>query len=56
MNSNEKKIPTEIWSRVVGYFQPVKQWNKGKKEEFRERKCYNVSNDTKFDEEKNFNL
>ena len=32
-----KKIPCEIYSRVVGYFQPVSQWNKGKREEFRER-------------------
>lgn len=32
------KVPTEIYSRVVGYFRPVSQWNRGKKEEFRERK------------------
>ena len=30
----------EVYSRVVGYLRPVKQWNKGKKEEFRERKTY----------------
>ncbi len=28
----------EIYSRVVGYLRPVKQWNKGKKEEFSLRK------------------
>jgi ribonucleoside-triphosphate reductase len=33
----------EVYSRVVGYLRPVKQWNKGKKEEFRERKTYNVA-------------
>ena len=33
----EKKVPAEIYSRVVGYFRPVKQWNKGKQEEFYER-------------------
>jgi anaerobic ribonucleoside-triphosphate reductase len=27
----------EIFSRVVGYFRPVKRWNDGKKEEFKER-------------------
>ena len=32
------KIPCEIYSRVVGYMRPVSQWNKGKKEEFSERK------------------
>jgi len=32
----------EVYSRVVGYLRPVKQWNKGKKEEFRERKTYSI--------------
>ena len=31
---------TEIYSRVVGYFRPVQDWNKGKKEEFKDRKTY----------------
>lgn len=35
---------TEIYSRVVGYFRPVKKWNKGKKEEFRIRKFYDYKN------------
>lgn len=30
----------EVYSRVVGYLRPVQQWNKGKKEEFKERKTY----------------
>lgn len=28
---------TEVYSRVVGYFRPVQQWNKGKQEEFKQR-------------------
>ena len=32
------KIETEIFSRISGYFRPVSQWNRGKKEEFKERK------------------
>ncbi len=32
-----KKIPVEVYSRVVGYFRPVNQWNKGKQEEFFDR-------------------
>jgi ribonucleoside-triphosphate reductase len=28
---------TEVYSRVCGFFRPVQQWNKGKKEEFKER-------------------
>lgn len=33
----------EIYSRVVGYLRPVKQWNEGKSEEFRTRKTYEVN-------------
>ena len=32
----------EVYSRVVGYLRPVKQWNKGKKEEFKQRKEYAI--------------
>ena len=30
----------EVYSRVVGYLRPVKQWNSGKREEFRMRKSF----------------
>lgn len=33
---------TEVYSRVTGYYRPIKQWNKGKQEEFRIRKEYNI--------------
>ena len=33
---------TEVWSRVVGFYRPVQNWNKGKKKEFKERKTYRV--------------
>lgn len=32
----------EVWSRVVGYYQNVNNWNKGKYEEFKERKTFNI--------------
>lgn len=32
----------EIYSRIVGYIRPVKQWNKGKKAEFKNRKTFNI--------------
>lgn len=32
----------EVYSRVVGYLRPVKQWNKGKKEEFVNRRTYHI--------------
>ncbi|HOP62930.1 MAG TPA: anaerobic ribonucleoside-triphosphate reductase [Spirochaetota bacterium] len=31
------KVPVEVYSRVVGYFRPVSQWNNGKRMEFSER-------------------
>jgi anaerobic ribonucleoside-triphosphate reductase len=34
--------PCEVYSRVVGYLRPVKQWNKGKQEEFAMRRVYQV--------------
>jgi len=34
---NEK---CEVFSRIVGYFRPVKNWNNGKAEEFKHRKTY----------------
>ncbi len=29
--------PTEVFSRVCGYFRPVSQWHKGKQEEYNQR-------------------
>lgn len=33
---------TEVWSRVVGYYRPVRNWNRGKQEEFRQRSTFTV--------------
>ena len=38
----KRRIPTEQYSRVVGYLRPVSQWNIGKQEAFRERKTYKI--------------
>jgi ribonucleoside-triphosphate reductase len=32
----------EVYSRVVGYYRPVANWNKGKQEEYRQRRYYNL--------------
>jgi len=32
----------EVYSRIVGYLRPVQQWNKGKQEEFGERKNFDA--------------
>ncbi len=36
------KQPCEVYSRVVGYYRPVQQFNFGKQEEFKERKTFEV--------------
>ena len=31
---------TEVYSRITGYYRPVKNWNNGKRQEFSDRKTY----------------
>ena len=35
---------TEVYSRITGYYRPVQNWNDGKREEFKDRKVYNIEN------------
>ena len=35
---------TEVYSRITGYYRPVKNWNDGKAQEYRERKTYDIAN------------
>jgi len=35
-------LECEVYSRVTGYFRPVKSWNKGKREEWKDRKTYDL--------------
>ncbi|MEK7503651.1 MAG: anaerobic ribonucleoside-triphosphate reductase [Patescibacteria group bacterium] len=37
--------PCEVYSRIVGYLRPVDQWNKGKQEEFKDRKNLEIKKD-----------
>ena len=48
---NNKTTPTqhkrctaevEVYSRVVGFFRPIKQWNDGKREEYKDRTEYKL--------------
>lgn len=34
--------PCEVYSRIVGYLRPLPQWNKGKQQEYAERKTFKV--------------
>ena len=39
---NRCQARTEVYSRVCGFFRPVQQWNKGKRQEFADRKVYRI--------------
>ena len=32
----------EVYSRIVGFFRPVQNWNPGKSEEYKDRKTFKV--------------
>ncbi|MBQ9974654.1 MAG: ribonucleoside triphosphate reductase, partial [Oscillospiraceae bacterium] len=34
----------EVYSRITGYYRPVKNWNDGKSQEFQDRKVYDIAN------------
>ena len=38
--SEKGKQKCEVYSRVVGYLSPVSEWNKGKKEEYKDRQNF----------------
>ena len=35
-----RRIPCEVYSRIVGYLRPLQSWSKHKQLEFSERKTY----------------
>ncbi len=38
--------PAEVYSRITGYYRPVKNWNVGKAREYVERKTYDIKEDS----------
>ncbi len=42
-----KAVKTEIYSRVVGYYRPVQDWNRGKQEEFNLREYVDIEPEKK---------
>jgi len=40
------KQPCEVYSRIVGYYRPVQQWNLGKQQEFKQRKEFKIKEST----------
>jgi len=39
---DNKTTECEVYSRVVGYLRPISQWNRGKQQEFSDRKMFNM--------------
>ncbi|MDR0376666.1 MAG: hypothetical protein LBH70_02625 [Spirochaetaceae bacterium] len=40
--SRAEGTPAEVYSRIVGYYRSVRNWNKGKREEYGERKSFRL--------------
>ena len=38
----KKRIPCLTYSRVVGYLSPIHLWNDGKRQEWKDRRTYDV--------------
>ncbi len=38
--------PTEVYSRITGYYRPVQNWNDGKAQEYKDRKTYDIAHST----------
>lgn len=38
----QKRIPCEVYSRIVGYLRPVRNWNAAKRQEFEDRQVFRV--------------
>ena len=36
----------EVYARIVGYFRPINQWNDAKREEFNDRKTFDIQKAT----------
>ena len=47
MKENECGKKCEVYSRVVGYYRPVQNWNVGKREEFKDRLEFDIEKATK---------
>lgn len=43
--SKIKAVKAEVYSRVVGYYRPVQDWNRGKQEEFSDRRYVDIETD-----------
>lgn len=48
--NNVHGTETEVYARIVGYYRAVKHWNKGKRDEFDQRKMFTLEASKGYDE------
>ena len=41
--SSVEGTPAEVYSRIVGYYRSVRNWNRGKREEYGERRLFRIN-------------
>ena len=46
--NNVHGTETEVYARIVGYYRAVKHWNKGKRDEFDQRKMFTLEDSTEY--------
>ena len=47
--NNVHGTETEVYARIVGYYRAVKHWNKGKRDEFDQRKMFTLEASKEYD-------
>ena len=47
--TEKKRVPCEVYSRVVGYYRPVQQWNAGARQMHKDRRPYIIAKDAMLD-------
>jgi hypothetical protein len=45
---NVRGSETEVYARIVGYYRAVRNWNKGKRDEFNQRKMFTLENSKEY--------
>lgn len=46
--ANVHGTTTEVYARIVGYYRAVRNWNKGKSDEFKHRKMFNLEDSKEY--------
>lgn len=55
MQEKKRRTRCIVYSRIVGYLSPLREWNKGKKAEFKDRQVFDVDLDKNVNPDTNIN-